>query len=132
MSQKWNSPIYVFFKKTPRIEYVNDRQTHVFECAASRCRGRNGRDVRRYLDKGDSASTSNLSRHAKICWGPEAVEAACATQDLNAAREVLAKTKLRDGTIVAEFERIGKEKVTYKHTQHTTAEARYDSLEQRT
>jgi hypothetical protein len=124
MSRKWSSPVYVFFKKTPQIEYKSGRRCHVFECAAGRCRGRNGRNIFRFLDKGDANSTSNLLRHAKICWGTEAVEAASATRDLDAARDVLAKTKLRDGTILAEFQRIAKDKVTFKHTQHTTTEAR--------
>lgn len=120
----WTSPIYVFFRKTPRIDYVNDRRVHVFECAAGKCRGKNGWDVRRYLDTGDAKSTSGLRRHAKKCWGDEAVEAADSTQDLESARVVLARTKLRDGTITAEFERIGKEKVTYSHRQHTSTESR--------
>ena len=125
MSKKWTSPVYVFFKKTPQIKYKDDRRSHVFECAAGRCKGRNGRYVSRFLDKGDANSTSNLLRHAKICWGAEAVAAATATRDLDAARDVLAKTKLRDGSILTEFQRIGKGKVTYRHTQHTTTEARY-------
>ena len=121
----WSSPIYVFFRKTPRIEYVNDRRLHVFECAAGRCRGKNGRDVRRFLDTADAKSTSGLRRHAKNCWGEEAVEAADKTQDLESARLVLTKTKLRDGSITAEFERIaGKGKVTYSHRQHTSTESR--------
>jgi hypothetical protein len=125
MSKKWTSPVYVFFKKTPQIEYKGGRCSHVFECATGRCKGRNGRYICRYLDKGDANSTSNLLRHAKICWGTEAVEAATATRDLDAARDVLAKTKLWDGSILTEFQRIGKSKVTYRHTQHTTSEARY-------
>lgn len=125
MSKKWSSPVYVFFKKTPQIQYKDGRRCHVFSCAAARCKGRNGRNVIRFLDKGDANSTSNLLRHAKICWGTEAVEAANATRDLDAARDVLAKTKMRDGTILAEFQRLSKDKVTYRHTQHTTSEARY-------
>lgn len=74
--------------------------------------------------KGDANSTSNL-QHAKICWGTEAVAAATATHDLDAAQDVLARTKLQDGTILAEFQRISKDKVTYRHTQHTMTEARY-------
>jgi len=125
MAKKWSSPVYVFFKRTPRIEDKGGRRCHVFECAASRCKGRNSRYVHRFLDKGDANSTSNLLRHAKICWETEAVEAATATHDLDAARDVLSKTKLRDGTILAEFQRLSKDKVTYRHTQHTTSEARY-------
>ena len=125
MLKRWTSPVYVFFKKTPRIEYKGGRRCHVFDCAAGRCKGRNGDSVIRFLDKGDANSTSNLLRHAKNCWGSEAVEAAVATKDLEAARDVLGKTKLRDGTILAEFQRLSKDKVTYRHAQHTTSEARY-------
>ena len=83
MSKKWSSPVYVFFlkkKKHPQIEYREGGRCHVFACAAGRCKGRNGRNVVQFLDKGDANSTSNLLRHAKICWGIEAVEAATATQ----------------------------------------------------
>jgi hypothetical protein len=121
---EWTSPIYVFFKRTPRIEYISDRRVHVFECAAGRCKGKNGKDVRRFLDKGDRKSTSNLRKHAKICWGTEAVEAADNTRDVDAAREILSKTKLRDGSITAEFARIGKGKITFSTRQHTKTEAR--------
>lgn len=124
MSKDWNSPIYVFFRAIPRIEYAQGRRLHIFECAAGKCKGWNGHDVRRFLDKGDAKSTSNLRKHAKGCWGEEAVAAADNTRSIDAAREVLAKSKLRDGSITAEFERIGKGKVTYSHRQHTKTEAR--------
>jgi hypothetical protein len=125
MSKKWSSAVYAFFKTTPQIEYKDGRRAHVFECGARRCRGRNSRYVYRFLDKGDANSTSNLLRHAKICWGAAEVETATAAGDIAAAREVLAKTKLRDGSILAELQHIGKGKVTYRHTQHTRTEARY-------
>ena len=124
LSKDWTSPIYVFFRTSPHIEYVDGRHAHTFECAAGRCRGKNGRDVRRYLDKGDAKSTSGLRRHATKCWGAETVKSADGTKDLEAARTVLLKTKLRDGTIMAEFERIRRGKVTYSHHQHTSTEAR--------
>src|ERR1700722_4132640 len=83
LSKDWNSPVYVFLKQTPSIEYIKDRHVHVFECAAARCMGKgNGRMVRRYLDTGDCKSTSNLRKHAKICWGEEAVAAADNTKDV--------------------------------------------------
>lgn len=99
---------------------------HVFECAAKHCKGKNGRDVRRFLDTCDAKSTSGLRRHAKKCWGEETVSAADKTKDLDAARTVIAKTSLRDGSITAAFERIGKEAVTYSHRQHTYTETRYE------
>jgi hypothetical protein len=76
------------------------------------------------LDKGDAKSTSGLRRHAKKCWGAETVKSADGTKDLEAARAILLKTNLHDGTITAEFERIGRGKVTYSHRQHTSTEAR--------
>ncbi len=124
LSKGWNSPVYVFFRQTPRIEYKKECRCHIFECAAANCKGRTGRDVRRFLDTGDANLTGNMWKHAKICWGAETVTAADATKDLFGAREVLTKSKLKDGSITAEFARIGKGKVTYSHRQHTKTEAR--------
>lgn len=124
MSKDWNSPIYVFFRPIPRIEYAQNRHLHVFECTAGKCKAQNGRDVRRFLNKGDAKSTSNLRKHVKGCC-EESVATANNTHSIDAAREVLAKSKLWDGSITAEFECIRKGKVTYSHHQHTKTEARY-------
>jgi len=125
LSKGWDSPVYVFFEKTPDIVYINDRRVHVFECAATHCKGKgNGRMVRRYLDTGDAKSTSNLRKHAKICWGEEAVTAADNTGTVQAAREALKKMPLVNSSITDAFERVAKGKVTYSHRQHTTTEAR--------
>jgi len=112
MSKKWTSPVYVFFKKTPQIKYKDGRRAHIFKCAAGRCKGRNSRYVYRFLDMGDANSTSNLLCHAKICWGADVVAGATATRDLEVAHEVLAKMKLQNGSILAEFQHVGKGKVT--------------------
>ena len=124
LSKEWVSPIYVFFKPTPSIEYINGRRVHVFECNAPNCKGKaNGRKVRCYLDTTDAKSTSNLCKHAKVCWGEEPVAAADATKDVHAAREALGKFK--DSSITAAFQRVAKSKVTYSYRQHTMVEARY-------
>ena len=82
--------------------------------------------MRRFLDTGDARSTSSLRRHARICWGEEAVSAADNTKDLNGARDVLAKVGLkRNGSITEAFQRIGKDKVSYSHRQYTYTETRY-------
>ena len=73
-------------------------------------------------------STGNLLQHARICWGTDVVAAATATKDIHTARTVLVKTKLRDGSILAEFQHAGKGKISYQHTQHTKAESRYIPL----
>jgi len=115
----------VFFAREPRIENVNGRRVHVFQCAVLQCKGKHGRDVHRFLDTGDARSTSGLRRHAKQCWGDEAVNAADRTKDLAAARTILVKSGLkRNGSITAAFERIGKSSVTYLHRQLTYTETR--------
>jgi hypothetical protein len=85
------------------------------------------RHVRRYLDTSDWKSTSNLRRHAKICWGEDAVEGADAANTHGAAREVVEKSlRMPNGSITTMFERVkGNGKVTYSHKQHTRTEARY-------
>lgn len=123
----WNAPIYAFFHPIPAIEYIDGRRAHVFSCNAKTCKGKGEkrRQVRRYLDKGDAKSTSNLRKHAKLCWGNEAVAAADTTKNAAAAREAMSKTDLkRDGSITTSFERIGKGKITYSHRQHTKTESR--------
>jgi hypothetical protein len=123
LSKEWNSPIYAFFKPTVTIEYIRDRRVHVFECSARHCKGKgNGRMVRRYLDTSDAKSTSNLRKHAKVCWGEEEVAGADRTKDVHTAREALKNR--RDGSITQAFERVAKATVTYSHRQHTTTESR--------
>jgi hypothetical protein len=131
LSKEWNAPIYAFFKPMPVVEYIEERRAHVFECGAKNCKGRGrfGRFVRRYLDTTDAKSTGNLRRHAKGCWGGETVEAAGETRDVHAARDVIAKSKPRDGSITEAFERIAKDRITYSHRQLTKAESRYVALE---
>ena len=82
--------------------------------------------MRHYLDKSNRNSTGNLRKHVKVCWGDEALAAADsdATGNIDAAREVLIKSNIRDGSITSEFERIGKGKVTFSARQHTRAEMR--------
>ena len=68
MSKDWTSPIYAFFGPRPTIEIVDGRRCHEFRCGATVCKGKGakGRIIRRYLDKADRNSTSNMHKHAKI------------------------------------------------------------------
>jgi hypothetical protein len=94
-------------------------------CAAVQCKGKNGHNVRRFLDTGDARLTSGLRQHAKICWGNETVNTADRTKDLAAACTILANSGLkRNGSITAAFERIGKSSITYLHHQLTYTETR--------
>jgi hypothetical protein len=82
-----------------------------------------GRQVWCYLNMADATSTSNLRQHTKICWGQETVAAAGSANNVSEARAVLGNTILKDGSITAAFERVGKGKVTFSHRQHTKAES---------
>jgi hypothetical protein len=88
------------------------------------CKGRS-RVVRRYLDTGDRSSTSNMRKHAKLCWGEGTVAAACNGGDATDARRGIQAAKQEtDGSITAVFERTGKGKVSYSHRQHTKTQTR--------
>ena len=131
LAKDWNAPIYAFFHPIPSIDYIGNpaRRVHVFECNAKTCNGKGTcrRHVRRYLDTSDGKSTSNLRRHAKVCWGDDAVVAADAAKTHAAAREVVEKSLgMPDKSITAMFERVkGNAQVTYSHRQHTKTEVRY-------
>ncbi|KAH9008685.1 hypothetical protein EDB83DRAFT_2173798, partial [Lactarius deliciosus] len=121
LSKHWDAPVYIFFKPTLTVEYINKRKAHVFKCAARPCR-RDTRLVRHFLYTGDTSSTSNLRRHAKFCWGEEALAAADAARNVKTACKVLRNYKGVNGSITAAFKRVGKGKVTYSHRQHTKIE----------
>ena len=122
--KRWDTPVYAFFKPFTTIDYINDRKAHIFECVATSCRQKS-RFVHRFLYTGDTSSTSNLCRHAKVCWGADAVVAADQTGGATTARKALANQSEVNGSITAAFKRAGKGKVTYSHRQHTMAESRY-------
>jgi hypothetical protein len=108
LKKDWNTPIYAFFKPSPEIEYINGCRIHVFEYIAKQCRGKgkSRRCINRYLDTGDRKSTGNLRKHAKLCFGEEAVAVADMGKDINATHAALLKNPdlLRTGLLTANFE----------------------------
>ena len=129
MAKDWTSPIYGFFEARPAIEVAEGRRCHDFKCAAPHCKGKGARArlVRRYLDKKDKGSTSNMHKHAKICWGVEIVSKALQSRDeltIKEVRKSLSEAKIQDGTIMAMFERKGEEVVSFSTKQHTYMETR--------
>ena len=124
LSKEWTAPIYAFFHATPVVKYISARRVHGFQCLAKQCMAKNGREVRRYLDTSDRKSTSNLRKHAKVCWGSEEIDAADQTKNADAARRVIDVSKFKDGTLTASFMRIGKGKITYSHRQRNVTETR--------
>jgi hypothetical protein len=108
----------------PTVEYVGGHKAHVFECMARSCHCKN-KSVRRYLDTGDAKLTGNLRRHAKVCWGEEAVAGADNMWDIKTAQEALGNVKGVDGSITTLFQRAAKGRMTYSHRQHTKIEVWY-------
>ena len=131
MAKEWTSPIYGFFQTRPTIEIVGGRHCHEFQCATPHCKGKGSRAqiVRRFLDKADCNSTSNMHKHAKNCWGEENVSKALETKgelSIDDIRKSLAQAKLHDGSITTSFERKGKGRVMFSTRQHTYTETRLD------
>ena len=108
--------IYAFFGPIPDITYnAEGHRAHEFRCSASVCKGRgvNGQIVWCFLDTMDQKSTSNLIRHATVCWGAETVDQALdAKVDIKSARKTLGN--LKDGSVTTAFERKGKERERFR------------------
>jgi hypothetical protein len=120
LAKKWTSPIYAFFEPTPAIEYVDGRRSHLFKCMGRSCKS----TVRRFLDKKDSTSTSNMRKHVEACWGQGALKAGMAAGTAKDARQSVVNELRGSGSITAAFERKGKGKVTFSHRQHTKTETK--------
>lgn len=57
LSKDWVAPVYVFFKPDVEIHVTDDgKRVHVFTCSNRTCKT----TVKRWLDKKDRASMSNL------------------------------------------------------------------------
>ncbi|THU93381.1 hypothetical protein K435DRAFT_569165, partial [Dendrothele bispora CBS 962.96] len=113
------TPIYAFFDPTPTIEYRKENRRCLVIAKT--------REVVRYLDTSDAGSTSNMRKHAKICWSEEIVKEADEAKDIDEARK-LTKGAVKDGDITVSFQKKGNGKVTYSYRQHTRAETRYIEL----
>ena len=108
----WRSPVYSFFKPEVSVEWVDGRPCHFFPCAAHRCKTDQG-GIRRYLDKHDKYSTANLTKHARRCFGPDAVKSASD-----------GATKDQSKSVFDAFARRGQEPVTFSHRSLTDTDAR--------
>ena len=77
------------------------------------------------MDTKDVHSTGNMQKHAKLCWGAEALDAADNAKDASEVRTKIIGSILRTGSIATTFEHKGKGKIMYSHRQYTRAETRY-------
>ena len=109
----WRSPVYSFFKDNIVIKYDKGQHYHFFPCAAHICKAEFG-GVRRYQDKKDCQSTSNLKKHAVRCFGEDAVKQAMEGQAI----------KDTSGSVFESFARHGQQPVTVSNWSLTNPEAR--------
>jgi hypothetical protein len=65
-----------------------------------------------------------MRKHARQCWGVDAVEVACNAKDIDEAREAVVKPLGMNGSITAVFDQKGKGVLTYSNRQHTRTEMR--------
>lgn len=121
MSKGWTSYIYAFYKPDPLIDHIEGRRCHIFLCAKPGCQSRQ----RRYLDGSNRTGTGNMHKHAKRCWGLEAVRAAEKVGTKDGARSAVDALK-RDGSIKAAFANISKRPgvQTYSTRPHTREESK--------
>jgi hypothetical protein len=97
----------------------------VFKCAN---KGKCDQTVKRYVDKGDISSTSNLGKHAENCWGKEAFKVAKQLGKKEQVLELVVKPMRTNGTLTAAFDVIAKGKPQYSNVNHTRNEIRYAIL----
>jgi hypothetical protein len=117
LRKDWTASAYAFYHPIPEIGYDdNNRRFHVFRCAAQGCK----KTVRWYLDKKDAKSTGNLLKHARSCWGPEAVQEVRSLNAENARKSLQSGS----GSITTHFEK-KKDIPQYSHKPFTKSETRY-------
>lgn len=121
LRRSWTSPIYGFFTPDPIFHEVDGRRCVEFVCGANTCKCKAGRWVRRFLDTKDKASTSNLRRHAKKCWGDDIVEKSLHSDAMAVRKGLVAR---KDGSLAVAFEAKGKVVVTYSTHLLTKADVR--------
>ena len=97
---RWNSATYAFFEPVLGINYIKGSKCHTFQCSAMGC----NHTIHCYIGTTDAQSTGNMRKHAKKCWGDEAVEGADNAKDVSEAHEKVVKSILQDGSITAAFE----------------------------
>ena len=116
--------MYAFFRPTPLIEHINGRRCHTFICAAAHCKMASNK-VRRYLDTKDAKSTSNLRKHARRCFGEDAVAAADNAANADEVRRTTLASggTLRSESLTATFGRREGGSFTFSHRPHTTTES---------
>ncbi len=100
LQSRWRSAVYAFYKAEVELDYIDGRRCLLFRCAAKGC---TLPPVKRFLDKGDRSSSSNLYNHARSCWGSDVVDQARELGDATRVRGTLVANILQNGKITEFF-----------------------------
>ncbi|RDX42154.1 hypothetical protein OH76DRAFT_1363202, partial [Lentinus brumalis] len=84
-----------------------------------------GKPVRRFLDTQDAASSGNLFKHARQCWGGKAISQAKELGDATRVHATLVTNILKTGAITEYFAPAKKGAVVYSNRPYTKLEIRY-------
>ncbi|KIM50503.1 hypothetical protein SCLCIDRAFT_145314, partial [Scleroderma citrinum Foug A] len=119
MMKDWTSNIYTFYTPVPAIEHVDGRRCHIFRCLGKSCK----QSMWCFLDTGNKASTSNMRKHIKSCWGDDVLTTVCQAAKLDVACDVVKDcTVNRSITKAFKCKRKG---TTYSTRPHSAAETWY-------
>ncbi|KAF8579677.1 hypothetical protein K439DRAFT_1359073, partial [Ramaria rubella] len=124
MCLRWNAPIYVFYDPVPAIESLKRRKCHALKCAAKGCR----HVIRWFIGMADAQSTGNMRKHVKKCWGEDVLDVADQAENQAEAHEKVVSDYMKNGSIMAAFQRSGKGRVSYSHRQHMKAETKWSLM----
>ena len=102
---------YAFYHAVPEIIYVGKRRCHEFQCLKRDCKYAS----RHFLDTKDRASTGNMLKHAKVCWGEDVCKMVDQCRDLEQARSKITEPIASSGAILAGFRPEGNVVVKYSH-----------------
>ena len=122
-AKTWTSPVYGCFDANPTIKIVNGCWSHEFQCSAKHCKGKSPKPciVCCFLDMADKGSTSNMHKHAKICWCNSIIK------ELNEKKDRLTLDNIWRGLAATKMVN-GKGKVKLMNRQHTYKEAWWVNL----
>ncbi|KXN92375.1 hypothetical protein AN958_08094 [Leucoagaricus sp. SymC.cos] len=120
LSKDWKSPVYAFYEPILDITYINGCHVHEFKCTEKPCNFKS----HWYLDSKSKASTGNMIKHVRTCWGDNTWNAASQCHGVKEACEEVVKPLTMNGSITVNFKCTGKGKITYSHCQHMKTETK--------
>jgi hypothetical protein len=114
--------VYTFYKILQIRHGAAKQQIIFFRCGNKR---KCTHEIKRYLDKQDKSSTSNLNKHVRACWGEAAFNAGKELGTKEQAYKLVVKPMKTNGTLTLAFDVIAKgKKPLHSNINHSKPEVR--------